>query len=81
MAMGLWRDQIMLERVKVFTFVSGHGETVLDRHEDHINQWLASIQGQVIEISQSESERAGGGHHVTLCVWYVPEEATPPADR
>jgi len=59
----------MNERVKVFTFVSGHGETVIEpRHEDHINQWLASIKGRLVNISQS-----GVGHHVTLCIWYVPE--------
>ncbi len=29
----------MQERVKVFTFVTGHGETLLEpKHEDHINQ-------------------------------------------
>src|SRR5690242_13163084 len=34
-------DQTMQERVKVFTFFSGHGETVVEPpHEDHINQWL-----------------------------------------
>jgi len=65
----------MLERLKVFTFISGHGETLLEpRHEDHINQWLASVKGQVVDISQSESERSGAGHHVTVCIWYVPEE-------
>ncbi len=33
----------MKERVKVFTFVSGHGETVIEStHEAHINQWLAN---------------------------------------
>lgn len=63
----------MQERLKVFTFVSGHGETVVDRQEDHINQWLESVKGQIVEVSQSESERAGAGHHVTVCIWYVPE--------
>jgi hypothetical protein len=73
----LWENQTMQERVKVFTFVSGHGETVVEPpHEDHINQWLSTIRGQVVDISQSESERAGKGHHVTICVWYVPEEPT-----
>lgn len=44
----------MRERVKVFTFVSGHGETVVEPpHEDHINKWLASVHGRVISISQS----------------------------
>jgi hypothetical protein len=64
----------MNERVKVFTFVSGHGTTLLELPvEDEINRWLASINGQVVEITQSESERAGVGHHVTVCVWYIPE--------
>jgi hypothetical protein len=63
----------MQERVKVFTFLSGHGETILEpAHEDHINQWLASVNGQLVEVTQSESERAGVGHHVTVCLWYVP---------
>jgi hypothetical protein len=65
----------MQERVKVFTFVSGHGETVVELpHEDHINQWLATAKGRLVRVSQSESERAGAGHHVTVCVWYAPEE-------
>jgi hypothetical protein len=65
----------MQERVKVFTFVSGHGETVVEPpHEDHVNQWLAATRGQLLNVSQSESERAGSGHHVTICVWYLPDE-------
>jgi hypothetical protein len=65
----------MRERVKVFTFVSGHGETVVEPpHEDHINRWLATAQGRLLQVSQSESGRAGAGHHVTVCVWYIPEE-------
>jgi hypothetical protein len=68
----------MQERVKVFTFLSGHGETVLEPvHEDHINRWLATAKGQIVQISQSESERSGVGHHVTVCLWYVPEESGP----
>ena len=64
----------MNERVKVFTFVSGHGETVIEpRHEDHINQWLASVKAKLVNVSQSESSRSGVGHHVTVCIWYVPE--------
>lgn len=66
----------MQERVKVFTFVSGHGETVVEpSHEEHINQWLSTVKGRVIQISQSESQRSEG-HHVTLCVWYIPEESS-----
>lgn len=65
----------MQERVKVFTFVSGHGETVIEpRHEDHINQWLSTINGRLLRVTQSESERPGVGHHITICVWYHPEE-------
>jgi hypothetical protein len=63
----------MQERVKVFTSVIGHGETLIDPPvEDHINQWLASTGGEIVQITQSESERSGSGHHVTVCVWYVP---------
>jgi hypothetical protein len=65
----------MKERLKIFTFLSGHGETLVEPpHEDHINQWLASTPGQIVEITQSESPRAGQGHHVTICVWYLGEE-------
>jgi len=61
----------MQERVKVFNFISGHGETVIEsRLEDQVNQWLAELRGNVLRISQSESARAGGGHHITICVWY-----------
>jgi hypothetical protein len=63
----------MRERIKVFTFVSGHGETVLgSAQEDHINQWIASVEGQLVQVSQSESERPGVGHHVTISLWYLP---------
>ena len=66
----------MSERMKVFTFLSGHGETLLEpRHEDTINQWLANVKGRVMQISQSESARQGVGHHVTVCVWYVPDQS------
>jgi hypothetical protein len=65
----------MHERVKVFTFVSGHGETIIEpRHEEHINDWLAAVKGRLVNVSQSESERHGTGHHVTMCVCYVPDE-------
>jgi hypothetical protein len=66
----------MQERVKIFTFVSGHGETLLEPpNEEHINHWLASVKGQLVQITQSESPRASAGHHVTVCVWYMPDEA------
>ena len=64
----------MKERLKVFTFVSGHGETIAGPPpEIHINEWLATAKGRIVQISQSESAHAGAGHHVTLCIWYVPE--------
>ena len=67
----------MTERIKIFTFVSGHGETMIEpRHEDHINQWLAANEGQLVRVTQSESMRAPGGHHVTVCLWYRPEAKT-----
>jgi hypothetical protein len=31
----------------------------------------------LVQISQTESERTGAGHHVTLCIWYVPDESSP----
>ncbi len=70
----------MHERVKIFTFVSGHGEMLIEPpHQDHINQWLANAKGRITRVTQSESERPGDGHHVTVCVWYDPEgkEALP----
>jgi hypothetical protein len=70
-------ESVMKERVRVFTFVSGHGETVVEpAHEDHINQWLSTVEGEIVEITQSESERAGAGHHVTVCIWYLPAESS-----
>jgi hypothetical protein len=70
----------MQERVKIFTFVSGHGETLLESPcEEHINQWLAGIKGHLVQITQSESLRVGAGHHVTVCVWYLPKEHPPAA--
>jgi hypothetical protein len=67
----------MRERVKIFNFVSGHGETLVDPpQEDHINQWLAAAKGHVVDVSQSESDRGGAGHHVTVCIWYIPEPPT-----
>jgi hypothetical protein len=38
--------------------------------EDHINEWLAATGGRLVRVTQSESERVGGGHHVTVCLWY-----------
>ena len=64
----------MRERVKVFTYVSGTGSTVIETSlEDHINEWLASVNGKLLNVSQSESERQGMAH-VTVCLWYLPSE-------
>ncbi len=74
----------MRERIKIFTFVTGHGETVVDDPcEERIGRWLADNGGELVSVSQSESERPGGGHHVTICLWYLPEEDAPcsPAAR
>jgi hypothetical protein len=68
---------MMRERVKVFTFVSGTGATVIETTlEDHINQWLQSANGKLLRVSQSESERPGVGHHVTVCVWYESDDSS-----
>lgn len=63
-------------RAKVFTFISGHGETVVEAsHEDRINEWLGRIKGEIVELTQSESARPNGGNHVTVCVWYLPNHS------
>ena len=68
----------MQERVKIFTYVGGHGATLIEPPlEDHINQWLSSVPGKLLRVSQSESERSGGGQHVTVCIWYLPDAPTP----
>jgi hypothetical protein len=68
----------MIERVKVFTHLTGHGATVIDPPlEENINRWLETTHGRLVRISQSESERPGVGHHVTICVWYVPGDVEP----
>jgi hypothetical protein len=65
----------MQERVKVFTHVSGHGATLIESPlEDAINQWLGAAKGRLTHVTQSESERSGVGHHVIVCIWYVPQE-------
>jgi hypothetical protein len=70
----------MQERVQVFTYTSGTGATVIQTTlEDHINEWLASVPGKLVRVSQSESERPKAGPHVTVCVWYVPENEPPPS--
>ncbi|HZZ79793.1 MAG TPA: hypothetical protein VFE62_14845 [Gemmataceae bacterium] len=65
----------MKERVKIFTFITGHGEQLLQpKEEEQINQWLASVNGHVERITQSESVRQGIGHHITVSVWYEPHD-------
>lgn len=65
----------MQERVKVFNFLSGTGATVIDSPlEDQINRWLEQTEGEIVEITQSESERPTVGQHTTVCVWYVPKQ-------
>jgi hypothetical protein len=67
----------MSPRVKVFTYISGSGSTVIESTlEDQLNSWLGSNPCEILEITQSESERPGVGHHVTVCVWYFSERAT-----
>lgn len=63
----------MLERVKVFTYISGEGSMVIDSElEAHVNEFLAKNEGRISHITQSESHRQGNFHHITVCVWYVP---------
>jgi len=73
------KETSMRERVKVFTYVSGTGATVVETPlEDHINEWLESVDARLLNVSQSESERNGTAH-VTVCAWYLPESASRPA--
>lgn len=61
-----------------FTLGSGHGETlVAPPTEDHVNEWLAAAKGKIVSVTQSESQRPGGGHHITVRIWYVPEAQAP----
>jgi hypothetical protein len=74
-AIGELRSQAMQERVKVFTFISGTGATVIETTlEDRINEWLARTGGKLLSVSQSESTRPGTGHHITVSLWYTGEE-------
>ena len=64
----------MKERVKMFTYVSGEGSTLIEPElEDHINDWLARTKGSLIRMTQSESQRSHATHHTTVCVWYIPD--------
>lgn len=63
----------MRERVKVFTFLCGTGATVIESPlEDQVNAWLESFNGEIVRITQSESERPNVGQHVTICIWHIP---------
>ncbi len=65
----------MRERVQVFTHASPEGSSVgEDLLQDMINDWLAETQGQIVNITQSESHRPGKAQHITLCVWYIPKK-------
>lgn len=64
----------MQERVKVFTYVSGTGTTAVESSlDDQVNEWLQRRDGQLVRVTQSESERQGATH-ITLCIWYRPNE-------
>ncbi len=63
----------MKERVKVFTYSSGTGATVIEsKLEDQINEFLAKTGGTFVRATQSESERQAVAH-VTVCIWYLPD--------
>jgi len=67
----------MQERVKVFTYISGTGSTVIGSAlEDQLNRWMETTEGEIVTIVQSESERHNVGQHVTVCVWYIPYPKT-----
>lgn len=63
----------MRERVKIFTFLSGTGATVIESPlEDQLNSWLEGFQGEIVRVTQSESERQTVGQHVTICIQHIP---------
>ncbi|MDP1797257.1 MAG: hypothetical protein Q8K78_07235 [Planctomycetaceae bacterium] len=63
------------ERVKVFTYISGTGATVIESAlEEQLNRWLETIEEEIVRVTQSESERHNLGQHVTVCIWYVPHD-------
>ncbi len=67
----------MKEQVKVFSHVTGKGGTLIESPlEDNINEWLSKTDGEVLRVTQSESERVGVAH-ITICVWYVPGSGLP----
>ena len=66
----------MTTRVKIFTYSSGTGSTLIESSlEDHINDWLSRFDGRVLFVTQSESERQKTAH-TTVSIWYEPAEST-----
>jgi hypothetical protein len=62
----------MKSRVRIFTYCSGTGSTVIENTlEDRINEWLQHIDGRILFVTQSESERKGTAH-TTVSIWYEP---------
>ncbi len=67
----------MRERCKLFTYISGTGSTVIETPlEDRINEWLAQVDGELIETTHSESTCKDGGHHLTVGIWYLPKRSS-----
>ena len=67
----------MNERVKIFTHItSTTSSAAATSLEEHVNDWLRTTNGRMLNVSQSESERKGIGHHVTICVWYEPADTS-----
>lgn len=65
----------MRERVKLFTYISGTGATLIGSAlEEQLNRWLEECNGDIVRVTQSESERNNVGQHVTVCVWYIPHD-------
>lgn len=68
----------MRERVKIFTHATGIGVPVNARPlEDAINQFFEHTPGRLVRLRQSECERPGVGHQITVTVWYVPGDVAP----
>ena len=69
---GFIRGDPMNCRVKIFTYSSGTGSTVIENPlEDRINEWLQREKGKILFASQSESERSQTAH-TTVSIWYEP---------
>ena len=69
----------MRERVKVFTYVSGTGSTVVETRWKTTS--TSGLQASKERCSPSASPRANGRvrRTLTVCVWYLPESASRPA--